>query len=1642
MDDAKALEDFAIVKIPQARKNTSESKREVLKQERAAQKYLSQFDTPLDAFMNAISEASDTQGVAYKPATKKTEGQDVDPLDKNLKGTGRPNAELLLAWAQDNLSVETNTQLTRALESETAKGVTRDKNATDYQQALLADKKKLEEREATKLAKEEKRKLEEKVAKEKTEAAQKAAEKARNNKAEPSSSVKMKAARASADENFDKILNNKKTDFTSTKGGILTAKANNNRNKAEEYASASNNPDKNLAKLRDLIKIKIKEKEISDNKARADTTAKEANKKSSEETNADAEAVKLAEENLDGTKDKKRTASQKIMDDAAKKHPSLVFSDFAAAFSFVGQDFVDFQKVAGVKKFFATATTEQIKAQAEAYRKQEAKAKGFLKLQIDPETLVSLEMDVPDSVIKLIQSGDIQSALKELSRVSKNKRVKSVAKALAGNMGTTKIEVAKIEGDVPNGTVATFDPKTNTITLSSDVPTTVHTLLHEATHAATISILSNKLNPHTVQLKKLYETVLPLLDSTYGATNLEEFVAEVFSNVKLQRRLSQITTSGESLSILQKIFRTITNFVRGLQGKDTKSIESALDAADAAIEAILAPSPEHLNLGVFYNLDPKEVKGMLEQVNSDKDLLNTPQKLKVWKNKVYAFLLNNNVAYHKNILLGSFNTLMLGEIGRGAGFGSKGVTLHESILRGRWLVQQGKEEAAKLLEDAYILLNKNKALEPFLDDVALSTEHGSTIYQVNPRLTESEAKERYTKEKMRIWKAQRPSWNKLGKDGQKAYALIEDHYKKKNKELQATINNELESILLIGAVNDTGKGDAPMDLEKAKKVSTSLREQVYNRLFANANLEVYFPLVREGNYKLVYKVKKPEIKGGLDYVVLMFASNRERKLTQIELKKESNVINSSMETIDPGDRLTDSRIFKAAPETNFVGQTLNILQTNGVDKDIQESILKLFVDNLPQTSFARSLIGRKNIEGFLPSVLDGVRIKAGAIAQQIAKLQTKNTLNNIMMDIRNTEYDDSSLLSLKEFNRIKGEFQLRVNFAVKGADKPRREVIYRTLNQVAFLYTIGTNISSAIIQTAQLAMVVSPMLGARYGYDKTYNATMDAKTIVIGSMGNASTEGVGISGQIDNYYDIDDAGKFTIKQEVIDKINKAYTGHPIKAKNVIAELENLIPLVKVALETSALHKGFIADQLNIGEYASKISGQGSLPKRIGKGTKELAKDPIFGMPKAAANVLNATTAASAVPFVASDKFNRQSTLIAAYKLIIEDMVASKKAGKKYYSYREGRLIDVPATKAQMQRQAAVDANNFTDKSNGGTVLETGARWSQQGLLRTSLMYKNYGASMYYIQLKSSYEALTNSELNPEQRKIAFREIVGMSLSAFLFAGIRGMPFIGVFLMIANSFLDDEEEDAETILRKRVGEFMYKGPITAITGIDASTRLKMNDLIIQENRFSQDDTAEEAIVRNLGGPAWSTALRFKRSYNDFAEGNYRRGVETVLPQGITNFLKVYRENYIDDGKRTRRGQEIIKDITWGEDFARVVGFPSTRYTLQQEQSMQELRISDELQSQRQKLNKKYYIASIMGDIDKLVEVVEDIEEFNSKHPAAGIDFESFVESQDSHARTTMKMQDGITYNPMFEADRQARLNSYRNSINWGEAVVVE
>ena len=98
-----------------------------------------------------------------------------------------------------------------------------------------------------------------------------------------------------------------------------------------------------------------------------------------------------------------------------------------------------------------------------------------------------------------------------------------------------------------------------------------------------------------------------------------------------------------------------------------------------------------------------------------------------------------------------------------------------------------------------------------------------------------------------------------------------------------------------------------------------------------------------------------------------------------------------------------------------------------------------------------SLQKRQNIEGFIPDVFDGVRIKGISLGHQIARLQTNNELKRIYQSIEDTAWQESNPVPEKEFNRLKLEVGRRVNFAIMGAKNKNIENYARMANQIAFL---------------------------------------------------------------------------------------------------------------------------------------------------------------------------------------------------------------------------------------------------------------------------------------------------------------------------------------------------------------------------------------------------------------------------------------------------------------------------------------------------------------------------------------------------------------------------------------------------------------
>lgn len=103
--------------------------------------------------------------------------------------------------------------------------------------------------------------------------------------------------------------------------------------------------------------------------------------------------------------------------------------------------------------------------------------------------------------------------------------------------------------------------------------------LHEAMHAATMRALK-KPGLHSLQLKKLYEHVSKQqsLAGFYGIKNVDEFVAEVFTNPDFQRALRNINApSGSTLKTAWDSFVRILRSILGLNNDSHNALAQALN---------------------------------------------------------------------------------------------------------------------------------------------------------------------------------------------------------------------------------------------------------------------------------------------------------------------------------------------------------------------------------------------------------------------------------------------------------------------------------------------------------------------------------------------------------------------------------------------------------------------------------------------------------------------------------------------------------------------------------------------------------------------------------------------------------------------------------------------------------------------------------------------------------------------------------------------------------------------------------------------------------------------------------------------------------------------------------------------------------
>ena len=1203
-----------------------------------------------------------------------------------------------------------------------------------------------------------------------------------------------------------------------------------------------------------------------------------------------------------------------------------------------------------------------------AYADYEYLAK--LDFALEKDAVVGLDVTPHPTVMQAIKRGDLKAALAALANTNGNAQVRELAAKFANVAGDTKLVTVKNLKAADGRPVAgLFDPKTNTISLDADTGINTHTLMHEMSHAGMSAALADPKNGFAIQLKKLFGDLEGLLSTAYGSKNPDEFLSEAMSNPEFRSELASINPKGEPVAALQRFFNIANNFLSRFVPFIKSRNLTALQEVDSLVDALLAPAPmyRYANQMAMMTTADGVRKFTRDAVDATQKAINKESR-EQFKFSVRDFLTQGFSKKAKNLLLKLSGMQDLGDIAEAVGLGRMGHNLDKLVGDQRGEIQTANKLIERKIGEILTKLNKGtteqaQARKEALDRLIYDNDYGATIYQVDPTKSQgtyinkdgSPRMDNDGNDLLEVWKKQRADWKALGPEGQAVFNEMRAVYKGQYEKLRAVVMKQIDELV-----------QNPDDAKKLKR-------DIFAKLFDASTLDVYFPLMREGDYVLRYEVKNPKSSREAT-VVQTFTTDAERQDAAKMFRA-----NKDYKNVEVVDEVSANTFRGTGVDPSFAYDALSILDKNKVPQDVKDQIIKLFINSLPETSFAKSLQKRKGTPGYMQDSVYALKTKGYSLASQTAKLKYGALLRQYEADL--DAFEQIALPKAKSlvgkgterltaaFGDVKAELKDRAQFARKGADNKDIEAIARRLNQTAFIYTIGFNASSALVNLSQIPLFVAPYLTGKYGFKKTYTAIKSAygNTIFGGKRGGGTNA-------ILDFYDISDKGTFTLKKGL-----KLPEGKE-------AELKRMEALVQTASQRGLLGQGFLAEAMGLNETS-----------RIKKGGK-------------IGNALDNASVLSAWLFNHAEQLNRQVTLMASFNLAL-DSITNGKVDK--------------ANETQIE-EAVAQAIRDTQQTNGGTFLETAPSIAREGIGRVAFMYKNYGLQMYSTMFKTAKIALDSDKgrlFGPKgspERKAAVKQLVGMHGTALFFAGIQGIPLYGAAKLIANVFLlDDEEEDFDTLVRQYFGEGWYKGAITEFAGLDVASRMALTGLLIQENRYNNNPSLEETIGFYAGGPALSVANRLYRGGSDLIAGETQRGIESILPAGLSNAYRATFGRYAQQGGiYTRRNDPIYDDLTNGDLVALALGIRPTEYSFRTETSGALKNIDIAVNKKRSFLNKQYYVAMSMGDYEKMMDVYDDMLKFNERHPEAAITPDSIEDSMKRHAETTENMHYGRSFSTTY------------------------
>lgn len=318
-------------------------------------------------------------------------------------------------------------------------------------------------------------------------------------------------------------------------------------------------------------------------------------------------------------------------------------------------------------------------------------------------------------------------------------------------------------------------------------------------------------------------------------------------------------------------------------------------------------------------------------------------------------------------------------------------------------------------------------------------------------------------------------------------------------------------------------------------------------------------------------------------------------------------------------------------------------------------------------------------------------------------------------------------------------------------------------------------------------------------------------------------------------------------------------------------------------------------------------------------------------------------------------------------------------------------------------------------------------------------FKQYGYFMYNMMGGLAHQAMKSED--PTARKEAAWALAGVLASHAVVAGILSNPFMDAFHVAAGVYDwaigDKQPHDFDNDIRSWLAEMVGPGAAEVVSrglphavGFDLHRRVGLGNLL-EMPQIEAFDKAHflGAIGSVFTGASGEDALQIGQSVKDLANGDWKKGIQNMVPRVIRDPMKAY--DLANRGVVDSKGKTVLSpDLLSSGDIAyQALGFQPSRVTEFREGKQAVIEARQESRDAHQRVMDQV----LRADPDDRADAMLEVQAYNANNPENRVTYAQILQAmqrQKNQAKASSVGAFGLTL-PKKQARSLAQAGAFAN-----------